>query len=403
MVDATALFDGAARQTAHPEAAARSSVPLSVHVSRDGADYASFCAGAVFAPPQSPAWIDAWTREVHPDAVYVGLRRDEVPVLMLALEIVSWRGCRIARLMGGRHANGNFPACTNPVQLDGEAFDRIAQAMSAERKDIDLIALERLAPAFEGSSNPLWQLRGFASPNPALAVNLAGGFDALLARTSGKRKRKKYRSQLRKFEAAGGVRRIEAKTQEETDRLLDAFFAMKTFRFQKAGIRNVFGEAEVQAFFRRLFAEAMSSPRPAFVLHGLEVAGKLRAITGSSRSGGRITCEFGAIAEDEVSQTSPGDFLFFENIKEACDQRLAVYDFGVGDEPYKRLWCDMETEHRDVLLPLTLKGRVAAQAMRSFATIKARIKNSPTVWRLAKRLRRGAIGAQPAAEDRGED
>lgn len=403
MVDATALFDGAARQTAHPEAAAWIDAPLVVNVSSDGADYTSFCAGAVFAPPQSPAWVDAWKREVRPDDVYVSLQRDGTPVLMLALEIVSWRGCRIARFMGGRHANGNFPACTNPVQFDAEAFDRIAQAVRAERKDIDLIALERLAPACEGSSNPLWHLRGFASPNPALAVDLDGGFDALLARTSGKRKRKKYRSQLRKFEAAGGVRRIEAATRHETDRLLDAFFAMKTFRFQKAGIRNVFGDSEIQAFFRRLFAEALGSPRPAFVLHGLEVAGKLRAITGSSRSGGRMTCEFGAIAEDEVSQTSPGDFLFFENIKEACDRGLAVYDFGVGDEPYKRLWCDIETEHRDVLLPLTLTGRVAAQAMRSFAVIKARIKNSPTVWRLAKRLRRGAIGAHPVAEDRGED
>ena len=72
------------------------------------------------------------------------------------------------------------------------------------------------------------------------------------ARTSGKRKRKKHRSQTRKFEAAGGFRRIEAQHAEtRSNALLDAFFAMKEVRFQKMGIANVFGDAEVQTLLPR--------------------------------------------------------------------------------------------------------------------------------------------------------
>ena len=74
------------------------------------------------------------------------------------------------------------------------------------------------------------------------------------------------------------------------------------------------------AFFRALFAEALADVQPPFVLHGLEVDGKLRAVTGSSRSGKRLICEFGAIAEDDLAHASPGDFLFFDNIEEACEQ-----------------------------------------------------------------------------------
>ncbi|TIX05388.1 MAG: GNAT family N-acetyltransferase, partial [Mesorhizobium sp.] len=75
-------------------------------------------------------------------------------------------------------------------------------------------------------------------------------------------------------------------------------------------------------------------------------------------------------------------------------------DFSVGDEPYKRLWCDIETQHFEVLVPLTLKGRALALALRQGARTKAIIKNSPLIWKLTKMLRRKAAGqAAPAAED----
>ncbi|TIW25336.1 MAG: GNAT family N-acetyltransferase, partial [Mesorhizobium sp.] len=260
--------------------------------------------------------------------------------------------------------------------------------------------LERLLPDLDGVGNPLAALPHFPSPNLSLGVDLDGGFDALLARASGKRKRKKHRSQTRKFEAVGAFRRIEARTRAEVDRLLDAFLDMKEVRFRKMGIANVFGEPEVRAFFRTLFTEALAEGKPSFVLHGLEVAGKLRAVTGSSLSGKRLICEFGAIAEDDLAFTSPGDFLFFDNIQEACQAGFGVYDFSVGDEPYKRLWCDIETQHFEVLVPLTLKGRALALALRQGARTKAIIKNSPLIWKLTKMLRRKAAGqAAPAAED----
>jgi len=206
---------------------------------------------------------------------------------------------------------------------------------------------------------------------------------------------------FRSFEAIGPFRRIEAGTREEVDRLLDAFLEMKEARFAKMGIANVFGDRQVRDFFRALFADALAEEKPSFLLHGLDVAGKLRAVTGSSRSGKRLICEFGAIAEDDLAFTSPGDFLFFDNIQEACELGFEVYDFSVGDEPYKRLWCDIEIQHFEVLAPLTLKGRALATTMRQGARAKAFIKNNPTVWKLTKMLRRKAAGqaAPTAAED----
>lgn len=374
---------------------------VSVLPETDLVAYGELARRSLLAPAQDPLWIEEWVANVEPDGFVAMVEADCGPVYALALEVVRTGPFRIARIMGGRHANGNFPVA-DPTFLQAEPFDAgaLLAAIRAARPNVDALALERLLPELNGVANPLLALPHFPSPNIALAVNLEGGFDALLSRVSGKRKKKKHRSQTRKYEAAGGFRRIEAGTPEEVSRILDAFFAMKDFRFRKMGIANVFGDMEVQNFFRSLFRDALGeNPRP-FVLHALEVDSTLRAVTGSSLSGKRLICEFGAIAEDELAHTSPGDFLFFENIGAACREGFEVFDFSVGDEPYKRLWCDIETRHFDVVVSLTTKGVLLAQALRLKAGAKAWVKNSPTMWKLAKLLRRSAAGQrQPADGD----
>ncbi|TPN80887.1 GNAT family N-acetyltransferase [Mesorhizobium sp. CU2] len=399
MVDAAASFDGnriAANEppTARTLRAGHGRLTASVSDSAGLANYTEFCGSALFAPAQSASWVRNWDAKTVADMVVATLSAEGRPALSLALEVVRRGPFKTARFAGGRHANGNFAAADARLlpAIDAAAIGSLFAAIRKARPDIDLIALERLLPDLDGVANPFATMVNSPSPNLALAVDLDGGFDALLSRSSGKRKRKKHRSQTRKFEAVGPFRRIEARTREEVDSLLDAFFEMKQARFAKMGIADVFGAADIRAFFRALFADALAEERPSFLLHGLEVAGKLRAVTGSSCSGKRLICEFGAIAEDDLAFTSPGDFLFFDNIQEACELGFAVYDFSVGDEPYKRLWCDLETQHFEVLAPLTLKGRALAGAMRQGTRAKAFIKNNPTVWRLTKMLRRKTAG-----------
>lgn len=393
-----------------PLSAQRSSTPVAdIRVSGPSAEalaqYESLDAKGICAPAQSFAWVSAWIATAAPDALFATIVEAEEPVFSLALEVVRKGPCRVARFMGGTHANGNF-ALASPDWLSGERSTEIhalVAAIGRTRPDIDALVLERLLPDCNGFANPLLGLPHISSPNISLAVDLAGGFTKLVAGPSGKRKRKKHRTQARKYEAAGGFRRIEATAPEDVGRLLDAFLAMKTARFRTAGIVNVFAEEEVQKFFRKLFGDALPRVPKPFALHGLEVGGKLRAITGSSLSGQRLICEFGSIADDEMLVASPGEFLFFENIREACEKGLAVYDFSVGDELYKRLWCDVEIQHLDVLAPLTIKGRLVAGSMRLAAGLKAFIKNNPTIWRVTKALRRRTIGKKPAGLASDED
>lgn len=365
------------------------------------ARYREFARKSVCAPPQNPDWVSIWTDVTGADAVVAALNVRGRPVLSVAMEVCREGPFRIARFMGGKHANGNFPAVdANWLATTGaQDIENLVASIKKARPDIDLVAFERLIADLDGLPNPLLQLPSTPSPNVALAVDLEGGFEAVLARTSGKRKRKRHRSQERKYDAVGGARRTVATTVAETDAMLDAFFAMKEQRFGAMGIADVFADAKVRSFFRRLFAEALKHNPPPFVLHGLEVGGIYRAVTGSSRAGKRLICEFGAIADDELAYASPGEYLFFENISETCAQSFGIYDFSVGDEPYKRQWCNLEIKHADVLVPLTAKGRAYALGLRSIARIKGSIKNNPALWGTIKRIRAGVRGKPQPVDD----
>lgn len=351
--------------------------------------YARFCREASFAPPQSPEWVCGWARHCNPDVVVLASTGNGR--MALALEVVREGPNRIARFPGGSHANGNFPAIDQrqPAALTPSDRKKLAEALRRVRADVDVILLERQVPKLGELQNPLASLRSWDSPNIALAADLSQGFDSLLNRGNAKKRRKKHRYQVRKFEAAGGYRRFQAVDRSEVERLLNAFFEMKALRFARSGIKDVFAEADVKDFFLDLYVSAAAkNSEPDFVLYGLEVGGKIRAVTGCSRIRSGLICDFGAFSEDELSPHSPGEFLFYENIREASKEGLAIYDLGVGDENYKRDWCDIETTQFDVAIPLTARGRLSIGIRKATSAAKRQIKANQFAWEIVKRLRR---------------
>ncbi|BCH33675.1 acetyltransferase [Mesorhizobium sp. L-8-10] len=402
MVDAAASFEGHSIEVGVPDAALASGEAVIV-IHPGGAEaiaaYEALCEATVHSPSQSPQWIRAWIAETRPDFFVAVVSQSGAPVLALAAEVVASGPFRLARFMGGHHANGNFcPFAASSGRLPLAVLRRLVAAIGQARPDIDLLSLERMAGEIGGQPNPLLALQNRPSPNLALAVGLTGGFDAVLDRAGSRRKRKRNRAQARKLAAAGGYRFIRASSQMEAARLLDAFFSMKREQFRKMGVGDVFADAEIRGFFGRLFSESLATDPPVFQLDGLEVGGKLRAVTGASRCGSRLICEFGAIIDDELAIHSPGDFLFFNNIAVACAEGLEVYDFSVGDEPYKRLWCDTEIVHHDVIVPLSARGTLLALATHAKNRLKAIVKGNRYLWRLAKALRRRKAGREVNGE-----
>ena len=360
------------------------------------ADYEAFCRDAVHGPAQHPVWVRSWIAATKADAIIVTVHDRGRPVLKLALEVAAKGPFRIARFVGGSHANGNFAALARdaamPVPPIGEKA--LAGALRKARPDIDLVFLSRQNPRFLAVENPLSALATMTSPNVSLAVRLSGGFEALLDRSNRKRKVKHYKKQISKFRQAGGFRLIEAGTPQEVERLLETFFVLKSERLRKMGIANVFVSPEMQAFFRSLFLGALETEDTPFVLHGLEVGGRVIAVNGLSVTDHSFVYEFSGI-DDGNPTTSPGYFLNYSSIEWACRLDKKLYDFSVGDERFKRSWSDVETWQFETLVPLNLKGRSLALYERGRAGAVRRIKANPRLWAAVKKLR-ARLGGETA-------
>lgn len=349
--------------------------------------YRAAASALTYAPPQSSEWTESFL-SVHEAEGLIAIFRDgDEPIAAVALEIIRSHRIVTARFPGGSHANGNFMPCHRELSGNGVLLTMLEAALADHTARIDMLSLERQREMLEGVRNPFLTADASASADVALAVDLTGGIEKVLSGSTGKRKRKKHRSQRRKLEAAGGYRRFTAASDAQVERLLNAFFRMKAERFGKLGIRNVFEEARVQQAFLQLFKSGLGSTPPRFQLDGLEVDGRLRAVTGSSRTETGIICEFSSFLEDDLVHASPGDFLFHENILAACEEGLTLYDFSVGDEFYKRQWCDVERRYRDLFIGLTGKGKALARSKQVSAGLKRRLKSSPAAMRTFKKLR----------------
>ncbi|HMF67612.1 MAG TPA: GNAT family N-acetyltransferase [Phyllobacterium sp.] len=343
-------------------------------------------------PAQTANWFSFWQSCVNADCLVAALYEAERPIFLLPLEIFKKGPVRIAAFPGGPHANCNFPALAADAQITAADLTALFEALHEARPDIDLVSLARQLGELDGKTNPLMQLPSRENANISLGITLDRNFETVVGRHNAKRKKKKHRQNTRRFDEAGGYRIVTATAPIETNAMLKNYFECKAARLAKAGIKNTYEPAGTMDFFLQLFSHEVQSEAPRFQLKALEVAGQYRAVLGKSYARNQTFIDFIGITEDELVSASPGEFLFFEDIQDSCKTDLAIYSFGIGDEPYKRSWSDIEVPSYDTEVSLTAKGQMFAGYLGARGKLVRSIKKNETVWAVVKKARSRLFG-----------
>ena len=343
---------------------------------------------------QSYSWCQAWAAVYRPRlAVLRGCYGSDT-AFILPLEIVRRHGVRIARFIGAPRSNIN-------TGLFSPQFLQRAEGLSAEMRTglvsaldghADLLLLENLPLQWRGRASPLASLPFVENQNRAFQLPLLGAFEATLSQLSAKRRRKKHRQQTRMLNEMGGFEHVVAATPDEKRQMLALFLQQKAERFRAAGLPDVFQGTEAHDFLLRLLETDSASPddRP-LVLHGLRLKGRheghMPALAGLSRKGDHVICQFASIDESVVPEASPGELLFWMMIESCHGAGVALFDFGIGDQLYKRSWCPVQTVQHDVVLPISARGQIVAVAQKGLTRLKARIKGNPRLYGFIQGLR----------------
>lgn len=344
---------------------------------------------------QGFGWCSIWAQTQKSPLLIIRGRQGAKTVFLLPLEIVQEGGIRKARFPGGRFNNINT-GLFEPSFAE-QAEHKTAAAIAREARKLlhgraDILALQNIPLTWRGRTNPLSYLASVENQNPAFQLPLLESFESTLRQVNAKRRRKKFRIQSRRAEEMGGYSHVIARSPQEKCALLQAFFRQKATRFASQGIPDVFRSQSVKEFFYDLANFPETGMDSLLELHAIRLHGEhegvIAAISALSRKQDHIICQFGSI-DEVVSELSPGELLFWLMIERACREKAALFDFGVGDQLYKRSWCPLSTAQHDIFLPVTLKGRAAASAYVAIARTKSLIKSNPALYALIQRFRAG--------------
>lgn len=341
---------------------------------------------------QSIQWCQAWYDTHGDQPLFVLGSENGRHRFLLPLGIRSRNGIKIARFPGRSFNNintGLFDADFHPTET--QQAEWVEQVGRALRGHADLLLMEAMPKEWRGILHPLHTLPAVEHINHSFQLPLLGNFEETLSQVNTKRRRKKFRQQTRRIEELGGYEVYSPASSEDQHTLLELFFQQKRERFRSHGLPDVFGDSQTQHFFHALLDAPCQANHYPLRLSSIRLkAGgerSIAAICGLSRKGDHVICQFGSIDESRVPETSPGELLFWHMIERSCEDGAKIFDFGLGDQLYKRSWCPIETIHYDYIIPISQLGRMAALAKRMQVQLKSSLKKNPVIYRLLQRLR----------------
>jgi CelD/BcsL family acetyltransferase involved in cellulose biosynthesis len=356
-------------------------------------------------------WCSAWVATYNNPLAIVRGSFGGRTAFILPLEIIRANMVRSAQFIAARRSNINtglfsrdFLDATGGV-LTASQQDEIVRALQGKA---DLVVLQNVPLNWRGRRSPLSRMPLVENQNHAFQLPFLSSFDETLKQLNAKRRRKKNRQQTRLLQELGGFEHVAGGPVDEQHGLLDLFFQQKAIRFKEAGLPDAFQLPDAKAFLHRLIdvagSDASSFP---LEMHAVRLKGTheghVPAIAAISRKGDHVICQFTSIDETVVPASSPGELLFWVMIEHYHKEGVALFDFGIGDQLYKRSWCPAETVQYDAILPISALGHVAAFAQRGVTRTKAAIKANPKIYGFIQRLRSQASHASPASEPADKD
>jgi CelD/BcsL family acetyltransferase involved in cellulose biosynthesis len=151
------------------------------------------------------------------------------------------------------------------------------------------------------------------------------------------------------------------------------------------GVSNIFARPGYVDFYRALFTDAGArhlthvsrldcGTQPVAVNLGLTFRDRYYHLQASHDDG-------------ELSRFGPGAAHLHDLLRTAIERGLTTYDFTIGDESYKRDWCDGVVPLYDHLSSATLHGALLLAPMAAKTRLKRVIKQTPALWDAFRRLR----------------
>ena len=373
---------------------------LSLHHDLDSIenDWRAFEAGADCTVFQTFDWLSTWFRNigVHEGvrpAVVIG-RHGSAILFLLPFALETSGFVRKITWLGSGLNNYNGPMVANDFSLRVSATQFVevwqeVQRLLRQQLHHELIDLEKMPKILGAQANPFCALGTSPHVNDAYLTTLGGDWETYYAAKRSSATRKTDRKKRKRLADHGETRFITAGDRDDAVRSVDALIDEKRRSYAKLGVANMFERPG----YRDFFIDLATGPRSAHLVHvsRLDVGDSTAAANFGLTFRGRYYYILAGYDDGELARFGPGAIQLMDVMRYATEHGCKLFDFTIGDEPYKREWCDIEIGLCDYVAPASFRGWLAAvpsAAVRGIKRgIKRRIKRSPTAWAVVRKLR----------------
>ena len=373
-------------------------IALSVTSDMDGiADaWRAFEAVADCTVFQTYAWQSAWLK-------HIGVRKGVVPVIVagrgaggsllflmpLAVEArgrvkqLTWLGNDLCDYNGPLLA----PDFSERVDVDGFAalWGQIRQFLRQRGFHFDAVVLKKMPERLDAQANPFAALAVTLNPSGAWRVRLPATFDAFYEARRSPGMRKRDRKKQKRLAEFGEIRFRRVTETSGIVAVLDTLFAQKAHYLAAIGAPDIFSNPGQVDFYR----EVMTRPDAAAQICRLDIGPVTAAVSCGFVFHGTYCHVLTSFTEGPVGKFGPGALHLRRLFEHAIAEGCRTFDFTIGDEPYKREWCDEPLKVYDFFAAETPLGFAAVLPSLVKAQVKRVIKQTPILWSLAKTIRVG--------------
>jgi len=249
----------------------------------------------------------------------------------------------------------------------------------------DAIELIKMPDTVGAQPNPFMHLGVTLNPSGAYQCSLGDDWEKFYSAKRSSATRRRDRTKVKRLSEMGEVRFITPDAAD-TPQTLGTLIQQKSRAFARMGVPDLFARRGHAAFFHEIAAA-----RGFVHISRLDVGATQAAVNLGLTF---RDCYYHILAsydDGEVSRFGPGAAHLRELLHYAIDHGLARFDFTIGDEPYKRDWCDAEQQLYDHVSATTLRGQPFALMSAAKRRLKREIKHNASLWAAVVRVR-AALG-----------
>jgi CelD/BcsL family acetyltransferase involved in cellulose biosynthesis len=367
-------------------------------VERDWRAFQADADGTVF---QSFEWLATWQRHIGSregvkPLIVLGRDKDRKLLFLLPLALqpagfvreLVWLGMELCDYTGPLLAP-DFSARVSP-EMFAAIWDRLLQ-MLAGQFGFDVVHLQKMPQAIGAHANPMLCLRTARHPSGAYLTSLSGSWEEFYTSKRSGPTRRRDRGKRKNLAGLGELRFVEPSTEVDRLATIERLMQQKARALARIGVSNFFRRPGYAEFFRAVSGEGIAhvsrldvGAMPAASNLGLVLRGRYYHLLASYTD------------EANVIRYGSGAAHLMDIMARAIERGCTVFDFTIGDEPYKRDWCDERQTLYDHLSARTLKGSAAVFPRSVAMRVKHTIKENRALWDAFFKLRTfvGSVKAQ---------